>query len=290
MMILDLNQVMLASMFVQIGNSKNAEVDEGLIRHMALNSIRAYNQKFKSKYGELVIACDSRHYWRKDVFPYYKANRKKNRDESPLDWEVIFKALHNIRDELKEYFPYRIIEIDGAEADDIIATLCFEHGMNFGQRILIISGDKDFVQLHNHPAVDQFNPILKKWVKHNSPEAYLKEHVIKGDTGDGVPNVLSNDDVLVRGVRQATLTAGRLEALLKENYEADCLKKIISPETLQRNLARNRQLISMTEIPQRIQDEILASFNAQAGKPRKDLFNYFVKFKLKNLMEAIGDF
>lgn len=290
MMILDLNQVMLASMFVQIGNSKNAEVDEGLIRHMALNSIRAYNQKFKSKYGELVIACDSRYYWRKDVFPYYKANRKKNRDESPLDWEVIFKALHNIRDELKEYFPYRIIEIDGAEADDIIATLCFEHGMNFGQRILIISGDKDFVQLHNHPAVDQFNPILKKWVKHNSPEAYLKEHVIKGDTGDGVPNVLSNDDVLVRGIRQATMTAGRFEALLKENYEADCLKKIISPETLQRNLARNRQLISMTEIPQRIQDEILASFNAQANKPRKDLFNYFVKFKLKNLMEAIGDF
>jgi hypothetical protein len=290
MQILDLHQVMLASMFVQIGNSKNAEADEGLIRHMVLNSIRAYNQKFKSKYGELVIACDSRYYWRKDVFPYYKANRKKNRDESPLDWEVIFKALHNIRDELKEYFPYRIIEVGGAEADDIIATLCFEYGMNFGQRILIISGDKDFVQLHNHPAVDQFNPILKKWVKHNSPEAYLKEHVIKGDTGDGVPNVLSNDDVLVRGVRQATMTAGRLEALLKEDYEADCLKKVISPETLQRNLARNRLLINMSEIPQRIQDEILASFNAQEGKPRKDLFNYFVKFKLKNLMEAIGDF
>lgn len=290
MMILDLHQVMLASMFVQIGNSKTAEVDEGLIRHMVLNSIRAYNQKFKAKYGELVIACDSRHYWRKDVFPYYKANRKKNRDASTLDWEVIFKALHNIRDELKEYFPYRIIEVHGAEADDIIATLCHEHGMNFGQRILIISGDKDFVQLHSYPAVDQFNPILKKWVKHNSPEAYIKEHIIKGDTGDGVPNVLSNDDVLVTGSRQATMTAGRLEALLKEDYAADCLKKVISPETLQRNLARNRNLIDMNEIPQRIRDEILDQFNAQAGKPRKDLFNYFVKFKLKNLMEAIGDF
>lgn len=281
---------MLASMFVQIGNSKTAEVDEGLIRHMVLNSIRAYNQKFKSKYGELVIACDSRHYWRKDVFPYYKANRKKNRDASTLDWEVIFKALHNIRDELKEYFPYRIIEVHGAEADDIIATLCFEHGMNIGQRILIISGDKDFVQLHNHPAVDQFNPILKKWVKHSSPEAYLREHVIKGDTGDGVPNALSPDDCLVTGSRQATMSAPRLAALLAGDFEAPCLSKGFSKETLERNLSRNRQLISMVEIPQRIQDEILESFNSQADKPRKDLFNYFVKFKLKNLMEAIGDF
>lgn len=290
MMILDLHQVMLASMFVQIGNAKNAEVDEGLIRHMVLNSIRAYNHKFKAKYGELVIACDSRRYWRKDVYPYYKANRKKNRDESPLDWEVIFKALHNIRDELKEYFPYRIIEVDGAEADDIIATLVFEYGMNFGQRMLIISGDKDFVQLHNHPAVDQFNPILKKWVKHNSPEQYIKEHIIKGDTGDGVPNVLSPDDCLVTGSRQKTMSAPRLEALLAGNFEEPCLTKAISAEMLQRNLARNRQLIDMTEIPQRIQDEILASFHAQENKPRKDLFNYFVKFKLKNLMEAIGDF
>lgn len=289
-MLLDLHQVMLSSMFVQIGNAKTAEVDEGLIRHMVLNSIRAYNKKFKTKYGELVICCDSRHYWRKDVFPYYKANRKKNRDASALDWEVIFKALHNIRDELKEYFPYRIIEVHGAEADDIIATLCFEYGMNFGQRILIISSDKDFVQLHNHPAVDQFNPILKKWVKHNSPEDYIREHIIAGDTGDGVPNVLSNDDVLVTGIRQATMTAGRLEALLKGDYEADCLKKVISPETLQRNFSRNRQLIDMAQIPQAIQDEILASFNAQEGKPRKDLFNYFVKFKLKNLMESLGDF
>lgn len=288
--ILDLNQVMLSNLFMQIGNSKTAEVDEGLVRHMILNSIRSYRTKFKEKYGELVIACDDWKYWRKSVFPYYKANRKKNRDKSTLDWDTIFKSLNAIREELKEYFPYRVIQVEGAEADDIIATLVQEYGMNLGNRILIISGDKDFVQLQTYPAVDQFNPITKKWVKHNDPEAYLKEHIILGDNGDGVPNVLSADDCLALGNRQTTMSAKRIECLLRGDYTDDCITRAISTEMLQRNLARNRQLIDLANIPEDISSQILEEYHNQANKPKKDLFNYFVKFRLKNLTEAIGDF
>lgn len=288
MIIIDLNQILLSNMFQQ--NSMHGDINEDMLRHMALNSIRAYRKKFKSDYGEMVIACDDKYYWRKGVFAYYKANRKKSREESTLDWNVIFASLNKIREELKEYFPYRVIQVDGAEADDVIAALVFEHGWNLGNRILIISGDKDFIQLHNHPAVDQYAPIQKKWIRHNDPEAYIREHILKGDSGDGVPNVLSPDDTLVLGVRQKTMSDARLQALLAGDYTAKCLSTVMSEELIQRNIARNKQLIDMNEIPQNIRDEILKSFNDQEGKPKKDLFTYFVKFKLKNLTEAIGDF
>ena len=288
MVIIDLNQILLSNMFQQ--NSMHGDINEDMLRHMALNSIRAYRKKFKSDYGEMVIACDDKYYWRKGVFAYYKANRKKSREESTLDWNVIFASLNKIREELKEYFPYRVIQVDGAEADDVIAALVFEHGWNLGNRILIISGDKDFIQLHNHPAVDQYAPIQKKWIRHNDPEAYIREHILKGDSGDGVPNVLSPDDTLVLGVRQKTMSDARLQALLAGDYTAKCLSTVMSEELIQRNIARNKQLIDMNEIPQNIRDEILKSFNDQEGKPKKDLFTYFVKFKLKNLTEAIGDF
>lgn len=288
MIIVDLNQILLSNLFMN--NAMGNGIDEGMIRHMALNSIRAYKKKFSHDYGELIIACDDKWYWRKGVYPYYKANRKKTREESTLDWDAIFTSLNKIREELKEYFSYRVIHADGAEADDIIATLVFEHGYNLGNRILILSGDKDFIQLHDHPGVDQFAPVQKKWIRHSSPEQYIKEHVLKGDSGDGIPNVLSPDDCLVLGNRQVTMTAGRLEALLAGNFDDKSLKKIMSPEMIQRNIDRNQRLIDMTEIPQEIRDEILKSYNSQDNIPRKDLFGYFVKFKLKNLMEAINDF
>lgn len=280
MVILDLHQVMLSNLFMQLGMSKSTQVDMGMIRHMVLNSIRAYKIKFKD-YGELIIACDDSRYWRKDVFPYYKANRKKNRDESPIDWKQVFECLNAIRDELKEHFPYRVIQVAGAEADDIIATLVHNFGDQFGKKLMIISADKDFIQLHDHISVEQYDPIRKKAVRHGNPKEYLKEHIVKGDSGDGVPNMLSPDDCLVVGVRQKTMTEKRLQRLMAGEFE--------TPEE-ERNYARNKMLIDMTEIPVGISAAILESYYDQENKPRKDLFNYFVKHRLKNLMEAINDF
>ena len=127
-MLLDISQVMISNLMQNIGNHTNIEIDTGLLRHMVLNSIRAYNLKFRNEYGELIIACDGGRSWRKDVFPYYKANRKKSRDESELNWSEIFEALNAIRDELRDNFPYRVIHVNNAEADDVIGALCNEYG------------------------------------------------------------------------------------------------------------------------------------------------------------------
>lgn len=262
----------------QLGNHTNIPLEEGLFRHMVINSIRNYKLKFSEKYGEIVIACDDKNYWRKQIYPYYKANRKKARDKSELDWTLIFESFNKVRSELREYFPYRVIQIESAEADDIIATLVgdADHDTN----ILILSGDKDFIQLHKYNGVKQYDPTRKKWITHDNPDHYLFEHIMRGDIGDGIPNVLSDDDVfVVDGKRQKPLTQKKIDA------------DWISKEMLgTRNFMRNQQIIDLSFIPSHIQKAVIDKYHAEAGKGRSKLFNYFIEYRLKHMMENINDF
>jgi hypothetical protein len=276
---------------MQIGNSKNAEVEENMLRHMILNSLRSYKQKYSEEYGKIVIACDNKNYWRKQIFPFYKANRKKSRDESGLDWRVIFESLHKIRSEIKEYFPYTVIEIETAEADDVIASLCKKFGvleetMAFEQveKILILSGDKDFIQLQKYKNVSQYDPVRKKTITHPNPSSYLREHIIRGDVGDGVPNFLSSDNCLVIGERQKSVTEKKLNDWLKQEPKMFCT------EVMLRNFKRNEQLIDLSFVPEELYVKITESYEQQKNKKSNNLMNYFMVNNLKNLTENIGDF
>lgn len=274
---MDFSQVTLSSIVTQMGNNVNLSIDESMCRHMVLNSIRSYKTKFSDEYGEFIIATDNKNYWRKKLFPYYKANRKKSQTASELDWKAIFECLNKIRGELKEYFPYRVIDVESAEADDIIGTLCIEYGNT--EKILILSGDHDFQQLQTKNVL-QYNPVMKKYITCNDPDKYLKEHILKGDTGDGIPNVLSDDNSLVLGIRQKPMTQKRL----------DELSVVDSNHPAYRNYVRNKALIDLKEIPIHISEQILESYNQQANKKPKNLLQYFINNRLRNLTESIADF
>ena len=280
MILLDFSQVCLSGILT----SGNKDFSEDLVRHMVLNSIRNFNKRF-SDYGELVICCDDKNYWRKKEFPYYKANRKKTREQSALDWNMIFNTLSTIKEEIRENFPYVVLQVSTAEADDIIATMVERYGNN-GEKILIVSGDKDFSQLQRYKSVSQYSPITKKMIKVDDPMEYLYEHVIRGDTGDGVPNIMSRDDVFVNGLRQKPLTKKKVFAMIEE------MKRGITPfdGEVKRNYLRNIQLIDLTRVPQFIRKEVIHSYNNYERKDRSLLLNYFIKNKLKNLMSDIQEF
>ena len=274
---------MISSFMASIGNHTNIKIEEDLLRHMVLNSIRSYNMKFKAKYGEMVIACDSMYSWRRDVFPYYKANRKKARQQSEIDWTELFNVLTKLKSELKEYFPYRVIEVEKAEADDIIGTLVKQYADT--TPILIISGDKDFRQLQKYEGVEQYDPVRKKSIVEKTPELYLREHIIRGDMGDGVPNFLSKDDVYVTAGRSKPIRSKKLaEWLFFSDPTGFC------DEEMLRGWKRNQQLVDLEFTPESIREQILAQYEEQAGKGRSKIFNYFIQNKLKNLMEAINEF
>ena len=280
MIIVDFNQVMISNLMMQIGNHTNIPIEEGLFRHMVINSLRSYKSKFGSKYGDMIIACDDKNYWRKQAFPYYKANRKKARDKSELDWNTIFEYFNKIRAEIKEFFPYRLVKVESAEADDIIATLVKTFSVA-GEEIMILSGDKDFIQLHKYPNVKQYDPVRKKMIYNDDPNKYLFEHVLKGDAGDGVPNIFSDDDTFVSEKRQKPMTQKKMDQFYLSGKPDDVYL---------RNFSRNQQLIDLNYIPENIKNAVIDKYNEESGKDRSKLFNYFVTYKLKHMMENVGEF
>jgi 5'-3' exonuclease, N-terminal resolvase-like domain/T4 RNase H, C terminal len=285
MILVDFNQVMISNLMMQLGNHTNIPVEEGLFRHMVINSLRSYKQKFGDEFGEIIIACDDKNYWRKQVFPYYKANRKKNREASEINWTHVFECFNKIKQEIKDNFPYRVIQVDSAEADDIIATLVEENGtdLNGPTKIIILSGDKDFVQLQTYGNVKQYDPVRKKWISHNDPKKFLFEQILKGDTGDGVPNVLSPDTVFVSNGRQRPLTQKKIDKIYSDGG------MLLDPQA-DRNFMRNKQMIDLSMIPVNIKNEVINKYNEESGKDRSKLFNYFIEHKLKLLMENVGEF
>ena len=281
MIIVDFNQVMISNLMMQIGNHTNIPIEEGLFRHMVINSLRSYKQKFGDEYGEMIIACDDKNYWRKQIFPYYKANRKKNREESELNWTNIFEIFNKIKQEIKDNLPYPVIQVDTAEADDIIASLV--KGTDNAHKIIILSGDKDFVQLQTHSNVKQYDPVRKKWINHDNPERYLVEHILKGDAGDGIPNVLSDDDTFVADKRQKPLTQKKINKIYNDGA-------VILDNTTDRNFMRNKHMVDLSMVPESIRTEVINKYQSEQGKDKSKMFNYFINFKLKNMMENIGDF
>ena len=275
-----MNQIAVANLMMNLKMNKSKTVDESMVRHMILNSIRMYRTEHRNEYGEVVLTWDSKHSWRRDYFPEYKASRRKGREESDLNWDDIFGTLNKIRKEIKENFPYKYLEVFGAEADDIIGFLCDE---NRDEKIIIISGDKDFIQLQKYPNVKQWSPITKKQVNGFDPTIYLKEHILKGDTSDGVPNVLSPDNTFTDGLRQTPLRKKLREQLVEDPRSQG--------DEIYRNYLRNKKMIDLRECPDTVKTGIINTFESQDPYGNKGtVFPYLVAKQCRLLLENVQEF
>lgn len=282
MILVDFSGIAIATIVINKVN------EEGMLRHMILNTLRMYNAKFKPEYGEMVLCCDGANNWRRSYYPQYKANRKKSREESDFDWEEAFRIMHQIKDEIRENFPYKVIHVDECEADDIIGTLV-QNSQEFGnyEDIMIVSADGDFKQLQKYDNVKQFSPLLKKEVKDDAPRVNLIEKILRGDAGDGVPNVLSDDDVFVEGRRQTPLSKKKLETFKEELSDGE----LLYAASWYRNYCRNEKLIDLTQTPDRLKEKIVEDFNSQDPWHNKGkVFPYLINKNMKMLIESVEEF
>ena len=289
MILIDYSQVCVAAIMAFSADLKRGTSDDkkNLIRHVALSSIKSYKKKYGNEFGEVVIACDGRNYWRKEFFANYKGLRKKAREESDLDWKIIFETLTEIREDLKEHFKYKVIHVDRAEADDVIAVLA-ESTQEFGkyEPVMIVSSDKDFKQLHAYENVQQFSPMLKKKIVINKKELkeWLVEHIVKGDAGDGIPNILSPDSTLMDGIRQKPVSAKRLQEFFDNGYAA------CKTDEERRNWHRNITLVDFKYIPEEVKNTILDAFEVEPKGNKMAIMNYLIKHKCRLLLDDIEDF
>jgi len=282
MILVDYSGICLASIIV------NKELDEGMVRHMTLNSLRMYNKKFRDDYGQMILACDGANNWRRGYFPQYKASRRKGRDDSTFDWNEAFRIMHTIKDEIRENFPYKVIHLEGCEADDIIGTLV-EHTQQFGnhEEVMIVSSDGDFKQLQRYDNVKQFSPLMKKIIVDDNPRLNLQEKILTGDAGDGVPNVLSHDDTFVNGERQVPLSKKKKQTIIEDLAEGE----LLYAASWYRNYQRNETLIDLTKTPQDLKQKIINNYEEQDPWNNKGkVFPYLVSKRMNQLIESVQEF
>lgn len=297
MILVDYSQVALSAILTFQRELKGTESEvKNLIRHVTLSTLKSYKKKYGKEYGELVICCDGRKYWRREVFQYYKAGRKKARDASDLDWTLIFDTLSEMRDDISKHFPWKVIHIDRAEADDVIAVMAkwsqtngfIQQGlMEEPQKVLILSSDGDFIQLQKWVNVSQYSPMQKKQIKATKRELYEKfiTHVVKaGD--DGIPNILSPDDIFLQeGVRQKRISSQRLDDFLEKGFDA-CRN-----DEERRNWHRNLQLIDFEFIPEDVAQTIVDAYlNNKPTGDKMSVMNYLIENRCRLLLDELDDF
>ena len=281
MILIDLNQVMISNLMAQNRGNLSDLPSKDAVRHSILNTIRAFNVKFKDEYGEMVLCADAAEPWRRDIFPNYKHQRRKGRVESQIDWDGLFGIMSDIREEFTTKLPYKVLHVDKTEADDIIATLVAQQTEDL---YLIISGDKDFIQLQHYGNVYQFSPLLKSFIGEQlDATVFLREQIIKGDRSDGVPNILSDDDIFLRDERQRPINKKRLE-------EWSNIDNIPLGSETRKFYDRNKRLIDLSMIPENISQSIINRYKNYKVNDRSLLLQYFIDNKLKALIENINDF
>jgi len=280
MILVDANQIAISHLMVR--HKIEDEINIDTVRRSIVRVIGRIARKFKGEYGKLILCYDDKSYWRRQVFPYYKMNRKQERQNSKYDWDQVFSVLNKIRDELRNYFPYHVLQVEGAEADDIIATLVRQNGVkSIPEPILILSADKDFIQLHRHPFVRQYDPIRNRWIEDADPIMYLQEHIIRGDRSDGIPNILTCDDAIVTGKPQKKMSKEKINSLasMDPNKFTNFIRL--------RNWKRNSELIDFAKIPEAVVERILSYYRSYRVKENISL-DYFISHNIQDLIEEFS--
>lgn len=278
MILIDYSAITIGTFVTQGG-----DCNEDLLRHMILNNIRTHRNRHTAKYGEVVLCCDGANNWRRTYYPQYKYKRREGRKQSKVDWNAVFEMLNRIQQEIHQYMPYKMIEVEGAEGDDVIATLV-EYTQEFGNydEVMIVSSDKDFLQLQRYKNVAQWSLQQKRLITEENPLLRLREHVLKGDAGDGVPNVMSDDDCFVSGRRQTPLSKGKMRTLMEDPTAYG--------EAVVRNIQRNAKLIDLSKTPQNIKDKIINRFETVEVAPTSAVLPYLINKRCRNLIDVVGDF
>ena len=263
------------------------EYDPIFFRHWVLNSLRQYNVKFRGDYGEMTICCDSPS-WRRDYFPHYKMNRKKKRAADDIDWDSVFQNFNETIEMIEDNFPYKVLRVDKSEADDIIAVSVKNFREDSKEPVLIISSDKDFMQLKKHGNVKQYCPRNKNFINEVTDLEVINDnllvHIITGDTSDGIPNIFSDDDSLVNEEKKQNRATKKRVEEVKNDIKSNNINKYSSA------ISRNTVLIDLDKIPQDVVSEILEHINKDRKGNMQKCFSYLMKNHYKELIKRIDDF
>lgn len=165
-------------------------------KHLIFNSLQYIKNKFKN---EIILAIDGTNNWRKEVYPLYKANRSKAKEDNDVNFEEFFEETSKILTAIKDNFPFKVIKVDRAEADDIAGVIALEYGNEID--ITLVTSDHDWLQVLSHTMTRMWDPIKKTNsllsdfentiinTDYGRMSRFTIIHSLIGDKGDGVPTI-----------------------------------------------------------------------------------------------------
>jgi len=272
LIIVDFSHLFSRNLFVAINQAKPrikkgkylTEDIKPYFLHLLFNSLQYNKNKFK---GEMVLAFDSKGNWRKDFYKDYKGTRAKGKETTEIDWDGIHQIIEEVKTTIEENFPFKVLKIPKAEADDIGGVLSKKFGNE--RKVVLITSDHDWLQNISHGKyVEMYDPIKMEYSDLTPEENEIIQtpagemskftaiHTLIGDSGDNVPNITFE-----------TKFSDNFLAFLKENeIMSDSVKEV-------RNMSIYDELLKKYEV--------LAT--VKSGK-RKGLpmFDYRVYYRLKS--------
>lgn len=278
---IDFSSLAISAAKAYTAQEKLPSVSTNMLRHLILNSILKVRRKFKAEYPELVIACDADHYWRKDEFKFYKAHRTAIKEADEFDWDAFNISFDIITEEIKQIFPYKVLMVDGCEADDIIGILA----KKLSHSMLVYAKDGDYHQTLKNPNVKLFNPYTQAFVERGDVKLLLEEKICRGDRGDGIPGIWSVENSFVDKIRQKPATQKKIDEFLKMYHECTNLES----EEFKR-FKENKKMIDFDSIPQKYFDEVLKSYHETVINLNVNKMKIFTYLSQHELAQIGGNF
>lgn len=274
-LLIDFSHLSIRNLFAdrEIINNPNPEFN--LHRHQLITSLLFLIKKFNP--NEVVLGIDNKLNWRKKLYTDYKAHRKAKRDQDVFPWDAYYTYLEELIQDIKDNFPFKVIEQRYAECDDIIAILC-KYSPFSGENIVVTS-DKDFVQLLSLPHVKIYDPIKRKFMEEKQPKIFLEAKILMGDKSDNIPAIKP---------RVGEKTAWKL-ANNKDELDA-LLHDAESGKAYRKNYKLNRILIDFNSIPDVIKTKVLKQYDIYEMNEFGSLAltRFFKKLKLKKLASDVA--
>lgn len=272
-LVVDLNNLVFATRYSKIKTPGRNRRKEEFVTELIFKEMITYIAKFsiENKVDGIMVACDSPHVWRKDIFPSYKS--ASNHED--VYYDECIRAANLCKDFFRECTNSQILEVPRAEADDIIGVFCNE---SENVENIIMSSDKDFIQLLSE-TTSLYSPTQKEWRKSEDPQFDLFVKCIRGDRNDCVPSAFPK-------VYQT-----RLEKAWNDPLEMQNLVETVRKDGVKvfDALEMNLNLIDLSCVPEWLKENIRAAIMKPPQKQfgEMKMMSFFGKHNLKKFSDML---
>lgn len=294
--VFDITNILYRTFFVHKGDA--TETIAGLAHHSALITLNKYFRQLKPN---KIIMCFDRPSWRKEYTKsdecvskkLYKGNRRQKMTPKEKEkYAQFMDHLETFEKMIREHTSIASLAAPGLEADDLVAGCVQYLTLDDDNEVVIVSSDKDMMQLLGHPNVTIINPMngkertLDEW--EGDVDLFMFEKCLRGDTSDNVQSAYPH-------IKKTRIKKAYTDSYERANVMHMTWKHADGREMIVKNLfEENKKLMDLTCQPDDIQELNIRTVVTGVKNPGTFSYFHFMKFlgeyELKKIIDQAENF